>query len=76
MHKAAFQLQLPKSWATKVRSAMLHVVSLAKYAAGFTRSWTSRMWSAVGGLPGLSLGVAFFAVWATSASRTQRRNDW
>src|SRR5271155_3969198 len=33
--------RLPKSWPATVRSAMLHVVSLAKYAAVYTRSWAA-----------------------------------
>ena len=35
------KIQLPKAWSTRVRSAMLHVVSLAKYAAVYTRSWAA-----------------------------------
>ena len=35
------KLQLPKSWSTCVRSAVLHVVSLARYAAVYTRSWAA-----------------------------------
>jgi hypothetical protein len=41
MSNSAFQITLPKSWPTVVRSAMLHVVSLAKYAAVYTRSWAA-----------------------------------
>ena len=41
MSNPAFAIPLPKSWPTKVRSAMLHVVSLAKYAAVYTRSWAA-----------------------------------
>ncbi len=41
MSKSTFKLQLPKSWPTNVRRAMLHVVSLAKYAAVYTRSWAA-----------------------------------
>ncbi len=41
MPKSTFKLQLPKSWPTQVRTAILHVVSLAKYAAVFTRSWAA-----------------------------------
>src|SRR5438105_1812032 len=37
----ALTILLPKSWPAKVRSAMLHVVSLAKYAAVYTRSWAA-----------------------------------
>ncbi|MFB3105575.1 MAG: hypothetical protein ACE1ZA_11735 [Pseudomonadales bacterium] len=33
------RIRLPKSWKSSVRSAMLHVVSLAQYAAVYTRSW-------------------------------------
>ena len=32
---------LPKSWPRRVRSAMLHVISLAQYAAICTRSWAA-----------------------------------
>ena len=39
--KPAFQFTLPQSWPSKVRSAMLHVVSLAQYAIISTRSWAS-----------------------------------
>ncbi len=31
-------IALPKSWAKHVRTAMLHVVSLAQYATAYTRS--------------------------------------
>jgi transposase InsO family protein len=41
MSKPALTIPLPKSWPAKVRSAMLHVVSLAKYAAVYTRSWAA-----------------------------------
>ena len=41
MPKSTFKLQLPKSWPAKVRTAILHVVSLAKYAAVYTRSWAA-----------------------------------
>ncbi len=34
-------IRLPKSWKPSVRSAMLHVVSLAQYAAVYTRSWAA-----------------------------------
>lgn len=33
------RVPLPKSWKSHVRSAMLHVISLAQYAAVYTRSW-------------------------------------
>ena len=35
------KIQFPKSWSTCVRSAILHVVSLAQYAAVYTRSWAA-----------------------------------
>ena len=35
------RIRLPKSWKPSVRSAMLHVVSLAQYAAIYTRSWAA-----------------------------------
>jgi hypothetical protein len=35
------KIQFPKAWLTCVRSAMLHVVSLARYAAVHTRSWAA-----------------------------------
>src|SRR6266851_1573261 len=41
MSNSALTIPLPKSWPAKVRSAMLHVVSLAKYAAVYTRSWAA-----------------------------------
>jgi hypothetical protein len=33
------QIPLPKSWNKHVRSAMLHIISLAQYAAVYSRSW-------------------------------------
>ena len=33
------RIPLPKSWTKHVRSAMLHVISLAQYAAVYSRSW-------------------------------------
>jgi hypothetical protein len=41
MSNSPLTIPLPKSWPAKVRSAMLHVVSLAKYAAVYTRSWAA-----------------------------------
>ena len=41
MLNSTTKLRLPKSWPTKVCAAMLHVVSLAKYAAVYTRSWAA-----------------------------------
>ncbi len=34
-------IALPKSWTKHVRTAMLHVVSLAQYATAYTRSWAA-----------------------------------
>ena len=33
------RIPLPKSWTKHVRSAMLHIISLAQYATVYTRSW-------------------------------------
>ena len=33
------RIPLPKSWKGHVRSAILHVIALAQYAAVYTRSW-------------------------------------
>lgn len=41
MPKAVWKRSLPKSWPAVVRSAMVHVVGLAKYAAVCTRSWAA-----------------------------------
>ena len=32
-------IPLPKDWHRHVRSAVLHVISLAQYATAYTRSW-------------------------------------
>jgi hypothetical protein len=32
---------LPNSWPRSVRSALVHVISLAQYAAVYTRSWAA-----------------------------------
>src|SRR5260370_41291719 len=34
-------IKLPKAWPKRVRAAMLHVISLAQYAAVYTRSWAA-----------------------------------
>ena len=31
--------RMPQGWPTRVKSAMLHVISLAQYAAVYTRSF-------------------------------------
>ncbi len=33
------KIPLPKSWPEHVKSAMLHVISLAQYATAYTRGW-------------------------------------
>lgn len=33
------RITLPKSWSKRVRSAVRHAISLAQYAAVYTRSW-------------------------------------
>ena len=33
------RITLPRGWPRRVKSAMLHVISLAQYATAFTRSW-------------------------------------
>ena len=35
------KIRLPKSWTAHVRSAVLHVISLAQYATVYTRSWAA-----------------------------------
>ena len=35
------EIPLPESWTGHVRSAMLHVIALAQYAAVYTRSWAA-----------------------------------
>ena len=34
-------IPLPRGWNQKVRSAVLHVLSLAQYSAVYTRSWAA-----------------------------------
>src|SRR5436190_372235 len=38
---ATTKLPLPRGWPRRVRSAMLHVMCLARYAAVSTRSWAA-----------------------------------
>ena len=35
------KIPLPKDWTGNVRSAVLHVISLAQYATAYTRSWAA-----------------------------------
>jgi hypothetical protein len=37
--KKAPRIPLPKAWTKHVRSAMLHVISLAQFATVYSRSW-------------------------------------
>ena len=39
--RRAPRLPLPKGWPVKIRSSMLHVISLAQFAAVYTRSWAA-----------------------------------
>jgi hypothetical protein len=41
LSNSAWKIQLPKSWPATVRSAVLPVVSLAKYTAVYTRGWAA-----------------------------------
>jgi len=41
MNSANTRIPLPKSWPTHVRTAILHVISLAQFAAAYTRSWAA-----------------------------------
>ena len=34
-------IPLPKSWPKHVRTAILHVISLAQHATAYTRSWAA-----------------------------------
>ncbi len=38
-HKNQPGKRLPPTWPRRVRSAMLHDISLAQYALAYTRSW-------------------------------------
>ena len=35
------QIPFPKGWKKQVRSAVLHVIALAQYAAAYTRGWAA-----------------------------------
>ena len=41
MKTANPQIPLPKSWPIHVRTAILHVISLAQFATAHTRSWAA-----------------------------------
>ena len=36
-----FRISLPRGWSRHVKSAMLHVISMAQYAVAYTRSWAA-----------------------------------
>ena len=35
------KIRVPKGWKKQVRSTVLHVISLAQYAAVYTRAWAA-----------------------------------
>ena len=35
------RIPLPKKWSTRVKSAMLHVISLAQFSMAYTRGWAA-----------------------------------
>ena len=39
-HQIEPRIPLPKGWNRHVRSAVLHVISLAQFAVAYTRGWT------------------------------------
>lgn len=39
MHRNSVRIPLPRGWRGRVRSGMLHVISLAQFALAYTRSW-------------------------------------
>ena len=41
---------LPRGWPTSVKSAVLHVISLAQYSLAQTRGWAADSWNARVGL--------------------------
>lgn len=41
MKREAPQIPLPTGWTKQIRSAVLHVISLAQYAAAYTRDWAA-----------------------------------
>ena len=38
-HENSQGIPLPRDWPQHVKSAMLHAIALAQYAAAYTRSW-------------------------------------
>ena len=39
------RIPLPKQWPSRVRSAVLHAISLAHFSLTFTRSWAANSWN-------------------------------
>ena len=39
-------IPLPKQWPNRVRSGVLHAISLAHFSLTFTRSWAANSWNA------------------------------
>ena len=37
-----FRIPLPRGWPGRVKSPMLHVISLVQYATAYTRGWAAR----------------------------------
>jgi len=35
------RIPLPKGWPTQIKSAMLHVISLAQFSMAYTRGWAA-----------------------------------
>ena len=40
-NQETLNIPLPKGWTKQIRSAVLHVISLAQYAAAYTRGWAA-----------------------------------
>jgi hypothetical protein len=40
------RIPLPKQWPNRVRSGVLHAISLAHFSLTFTRSWAANSWNA------------------------------
>ena len=39
-------IPLPKQWPNRVRSGVLHAISLAHFSLTYTRSWAANSWNA------------------------------
>ena len=40
------RIPLPKQWSSRVRSGVLHAISLAHFSLTYTRSWAANSWNA------------------------------